>query len=64
MLLEHGHQDAFGYTIAEVWSEAKLVRQRVAERVSLEAVMLHTVIAQAIGGGKHLEKFLKELRDG
>jgi hypothetical protein len=64
MLLEHGHSDAYAYAIARVWSEAKIVRDRIAERVQLDAVAMHTVIVQALSGGKHLEKFLKELRDG
>jgi hypothetical protein len=52
------------YPLGMVWAEAMLARERRREAVALEAIMLHSVIAQAVGGGKVLEKFLKELRDG
>lgn len=41
-----------------------MVRERVADSLATEAIMLHTVIATAIGGGKGLEKFLRDLQDG
>jgi len=40
------------------------VSERETERVALDAIALHTVIVQALAGGKHLQNFLKELRDG
>jgi hypothetical protein len=39
------------------------VDRRLREGVALDAVALSVVITQALAGGKHLEKFLRELRD-
>ena len=64
LLLANGHSHAFAYPLWRIWFEAKLVKRRVSEQVALDAIAMHTVIVQALAGGKHLDKFLKEIRNG
>ena len=64
LLLATGHADAPRYSIGLIWFEARLVREREREKVALDAVAMQAVIVQVLSGGKHLDKFLKELRDG
>lgn len=64
LLLAEGHADARRYPLAMVWSEARIVRRRVNDRISTEAVLMQTAIVAALAGGKHLTEALKDLRDG
>jgi hypothetical protein len=66
MLLAEGHSDARCYPIAVVWSEARIVRQRLVDRRRNYALDMQTVIASVLSkeGGKRLSKHLKEMDDG
>ena len=64
LLVSEGHHAAYSYHLGRVWYEATLARERLNEAVALDAIAFHTVIAQALAGGKLLQTFLKELRGG
>ena len=68
LLLSEGHRNAEFYPIAKIWYEAEIVKERVNARISTEVVSLHAaMVAVASPKGKgvaHLEKLLKDLRDG
>ena len=64
LLLEHGHHDASSYPVCQVWSEARLIRQRKTDDLRLDAIKMHTVVVDVLAGKKHLRKFLEELDDG
>jgi hypothetical protein len=66
LLLSEGHNAARRYPIAMVWTEARMVRQRWAERRVTEAVVMQATIASVLSkeGGSHFQTVLQELRDG
>jgi hypothetical protein len=47
-----------------IWAEARIVRSRVNDRISTEAVVMQAVIASVLAGGSGLRDTLKGLRDG
>jgi len=53
------------YPVAVVWSEARLVRERIAQRAQTDAVVMQTVIASMFSkeGGKALQKLLEGMSD-
>lgn len=65
LLLSEGHRDARAYSVAEVWSESRIIRQRQARKAQADAVVMQTVIASMFSkeGGKALEKVLKGMDD-
>ena len=64
LLLSEGHPCADLYTVGRVWEEARYVRDRAADRMTTEAVVMQAVITSVLAGGKALENVLKVLRDG
>ena len=64
LLIANGHFAAEHYPLGRVWIEAEIVRARIREAVSTEAILLHAAIVQVISGKKVFEKALKELHDG
>lgn len=64
LLIEHGHHDAQDYTLPQIWTEARLVRDRIKAALADQAVMMQAVVIGAISDPKYLKKFLKELTDG
>ena len=63
LLLEKGHHHARDYPVAVVWSEARIVRQRLAERHKLESSLMQMVIGSVFDkkAGKALADILKRL---
>lgn len=63
LLLEKGHQHARDYPVAVVWSEARIVRQRLAERHKLESSLMQMVIGSVFDkkAGKQLANIFKRL---
>lgn len=52
------------YTIAHVWSEVELVRQRVNNLIITNAVLTQQAIISVIAGGSEFDKLLEKLRNG
>lgn len=63
LLLSAGHVEATRYTLAKVWSESRIVRQRHASRMKMEALLIQQVIATNFSkkAGKQLNDTLKDL---
>ena len=63
--MSEGHRDARMYPVAVVWSEARLFRERIAQRAQTDAVVMQTVIASMFSkeGGKALQKLLEGMSD-
>lgn len=63
LLLSEGHRFARDYPIAVVWSEARIVRQRLAARRKEEAIQMQMVIGSVFDAkaGKALTAFLKKV---
>lgn len=61
LLLSEGHRYARDYPIAHVWSEARIVRQRLAARRKQETIMMQMVIGSVFDAkaGKQLATLLK-----
>lgn len=55
---------AGNYTIAHVWSEVELVRQRVNNVIITNALLTQQAIISVIAGGSEFEKSLEKLRNG
>lgn len=66
LLLSEGHLDARNYSIAMLWSEARIVRQRHTQRAISEALTLQTAILSVLAkqGGKLFQEHLENLNDG
>ena len=64
LLLAEGHTAARRYPVGVVWSEAKMVRRRINQRISLEAIVLQAAVGSVIAGPKHFQEVLKGLEDG
>jgi hypothetical protein len=64
-LLAEGHTDARNYPLAYVWSETRLVRQRIAQRVQQDAVITQTAIVSVLSkkGGQQFKNLMKTLKD-
>lgn len=61
LLMSQGHHHATKYPLAFLWNEISFARQRINAMVKTEAVIMHTVIVQALMGGEHLGKVLEKL---
>lgn len=63
LLLEAGHRHARNYPVAVTWSEARIVRQRLAFRRRQESALMQMVIASVLDqkAGKQLAKLLKRM---
>lgn len=63
LLLSEGHPWARQYPIAEAWSEARIVRQRLAFRRRQESSLMQMVVGSLFDrdAGKQLAKILKRL---
>ena len=63
LLLSEGHQYARDYPIAVVWSEARIVRQRLASRHKMESSLMQMVIGSVFDkkAGKQLTNIFKRL---
>jgi len=63
--MSEGHRDARLYPVAVVWSETRIVRERIAQRAQTDAVVMQTVIASMFSkeGGKVLQKLLEGMSD-
>lgn len=63
LLLSEGHAHAQSYPLALVWSEARLVRQRLAFRRRQETALMQMAIASVFDkkAGQQLAKLLKRL---
>lgn len=48
------------YPLAHLWNEARYARRRVHGMIRTEAVVMHTVIAQALVGGEALNELLEK----
>jgi hypothetical protein len=66
LLLAEGHANAETYPVAVVWSEARLVRQREAKRVSDNAVVMQSTIASLFSkdGLKAFKELLEKIDNG
>ena len=58
LLLAEGHPDARHYTLATLWSESRIVRQRHAMRIQQEAILLQAAITSVLTGDKEFGKLL------
>jgi len=66
LLLAQGHSNARNYTLACLFSESRIVRERQAAQTTLEAILMQTVIASCINGQeatKELNKLLAKVND-
>jgi len=63
LLLSEGHADARCYPVAVVWSEARIVRQRHANRIRQDAALMQMAIASVMDrkAGKRLSKLLNRM---
>lgn len=63
LLLSAGHVDAPRYTLAKVWSEARIVRQRNAARMKMEVLLLQQAVASNFSkkAGKQFNTTLTDL---
>ncbi len=63
LLLGEGHSNAQHYPLAVVWSEARIVRQRLAFRRRQETALMQMAIASVFDkkAGQQLTKLLKRL---
>lgn len=75
LLVSEGHADAHSYPIARLWWEARIVRERLMERMALQASLQHssmTAIAESIfakkgaqrPANKAFQELLKRMSDG
>jgi hypothetical protein len=62
LLLSEGHVQARKYPLWQVAVEADIVRERLADIAARDTVLMHTAIAQVIGGGDTLNDTLERLR--
>lgn len=58
LLLAEGHPDARHYTLATLWSESRIVRQRYAIRTQQEAILIHAAITSVLTGDKEFGKLI------
>jgi hypothetical protein len=63
LLLAEGHPEARSYTLATLWSESRIVRQRHAIDAKRDAVILQTTIASIFSGGNELQKLLRKVEN-
>lgn len=65
LLLSEGHADARHYPVAVAWSEARIVRERHANRRSRDAAVTQLVLGTLFSkkAGKELEKLLNKVAE-
>jgi ribosomal protein S3 len=65
LLLSEGHQYAAHYPLAVVWSEVRIVRQRHANRIKLDAARMQMIIGSVFDkkASKRLQAMLKKLHE-
>jgi hypothetical protein len=63
LLLSEGHQYARDYPVAVAWSEARIVRQRNADKLKQDRITMQMTIASVFdsNAGKQLAKLLKRI---
>lgn len=63
--MAEGHPEAAKYRVAVVWSEVRIVRERLSRRARDEAILMQTVITSVLSkdGSKVLNKLLKDMED-
>jgi len=61
--MSEGHAHARHYPLAVLWSEARIVRQRRADRMRIETTLLQTAMSSILSkqGGRVLKRLLKKL---
>lgn len=68
LLRAEGHRYPNKYTLATLWYESELARERINGKIATETTLLHAVIAAVLTpkgkGVSHLNKLLKRLHDG
>jgi hypothetical protein len=68
LLLSEGHANANRYSLAKVWYETQIVRERVNSRLASEVTLMHaamvSIASPKSAGQQNLKKLLKGLRDG
>lgn len=64
LLRSEGHWQAARYPLGFMWNEVRFVRKRHYAKVSTDAVVMHTIIVQALSGGEHLKDLLEKMDDG
>jgi len=53
-----------GLSLATIWTEAEIIRDRQNAYLTMEAILIHSAIADVVGGGGHLSRVLEDIRDG
>lgn len=64
--MAEGHPNARKYKLGFMWSEVRIARQRINNRTILDASIMQSVIATALGGKKaqgNLNKLLKKVEN-
>lgn len=68
LLRAEGHGLPQRYTLATLWYEAQLARERINAKIATEATLVHAVIAAVLTpkgkGVSNLKTLLKRLQDG
>lgn len=65
--MAEGHTMAMSYPLGFMWTEVKIVRQRLSSSVKMQALIQQSVIASVLNsktGGKALKELLDGLDDG
>ena len=65
LLLSEGHLHARSYPLAVVWSEARIVRERNANRRSRDAVVMQLIVGSVLSknASKELAKLLGKVAE-
>lgn len=60
----YGYGVANALPLAVLWTEARIVRDRVNSRMATEATLLKAAVVDVIAGSRHLNEALELLRNG
>lgn len=65
MLLDHGHPDAWEYTLGQLADEAALIVQRINGQAVTDALLLQNAAASVLSkeGAKQFKKLIKQLSE-
>jgi flagellar motor switch protein FliM len=63
-LLDAGHAHARSYPVAVAWAESDIVRRRRNQVIATEATLIHSAMADMIGGKGKFEKNIERLNHG